>query len=95
MPERADRKSASSSRTGAAGDLTVPSPGRVRSRRERARPVVAAVLGGLAVLFAVLNFDEVDVNWLFGTWQTPLIVVIVVSFVLGGGAGFLLARRRS
>ena len=66
----------------------------VRSRRERARPVVAAVLGCVAVLFAVLNFDEVQVNWILGTWQTPLIVVIAVSFALGGGAGYLLARRR-
>ncbi len=74
--------------TGAAG-------GRARSRRERARPLVAAVLGGLAVLFAVLNFDEVDVNWLLGTWSTPLIVVIVVSFALGAGAGYLVARRRA
>lgn len=29
-------------------------------------------------LFAVLNFDSVDVNWIFGTWSTPLIVAIVL-----------------
>ena len=49
----------------------------------------------LAVLFAVLNFDEVSVNWVLGTWETPLIVVIAVSFLLGAGAGLLIARRRS
>jgi uncharacterized integral membrane protein len=51
-------------------------------------------LGGLAVLFAVLNFDKVDVNWLLGTWSTPLIVVIAISFLLGAGVGLLVGRRR-
>ena len=62
--------------------------------RERARTIGLLVLAGLAVLFAVLNFDEVEVNWLLGTWSTPLIVVIVLSFLLGAGVGYLLARRR-
>jgi uncharacterized integral membrane protein len=43
----------------------------------------------------VLNVDEVDVNWILGTWSTPLIVVIAVSMVIGAGLGFLVARRRS
>ena len=62
--------------------------------RERARTIGLLVLAGLAVLFAVLNFDEVEVNWLLGTWSTPLIVVIALSFLLGAGVGYLLARRR-
>jgi uncharacterized integral membrane protein len=52
------------------------------------------VLSGLGVLFAVLNVDEVDVNWILGTWSTPLIVVIAVSMVIGAGLGYLVARRR-
>ena len=63
------------------------------SRREQARTVSLVVLVGLGVAFAVLNFDDVEVNWLFGTWSTPLIVVIAISFLLGSGAGFLLGRR--
>ena len=51
-------------------------------------------LGGLAALFAVLNFDKVDVNWLLGTWSTPLIVDIAISFLLGAGVGLLVGRRR-
>jgi uncharacterized integral membrane protein len=61
----------------------------------RSRPIAALVLSGLGVLFAVLNVDEVDVNWILGTWSTPLIVVIAVSMVIGVGLGFLVARRRS
>ena len=64
------------------------------ARRERARTIAAFGLGGLGAVFAVLNFDDVDVNWVFGTWSTPLIVVIALSFVLGAGAGLLIARRR-
>ena len=45
--------------------------------------------------FALVNTDEVDVNWLLGTWSTPLIVVIAVSIVIGAGLGYLAARRRS
>ena len=64
------------------------------SRRDQARTVALIVLAGLGVLFAVLNFDKVDVNWLLGTFSTPLIVVIAISFLLGAAVGFLLARRR-
>jgi uncharacterized integral membrane protein len=65
-----------------------------QSRRERARALAMFGLGGLAALFAVLNFDKVDVNWLLGTWSTPLIVVIAISFLLGAGVGLLVGRRR-
>jgi uncharacterized integral membrane protein len=65
-----------------------------RGRREQARTIAAFGLGGLGALFAVLNVDEVDVNWILGTWSTPLIIVIAVSIVVGAGLGYLAARRR-
>ena len=64
------------------------------SRREQARTVVVVALAAVMTLFAVLNFDKVEVNWLLGTWSTPLIIVIAISFLLGAAVGFLLARRR-
>jgi uncharacterized integral membrane protein len=67
-----------------------------RSRAaDRRRQIVAFALGALAVLFAVLNLDEVDVHWIVGTWQTPLIVVVAVSLLIGAGIGYMLARRRA
>jgi len=57
------------------------------------RLIAAAVLGGLIGLFALTNTDEVDVNWLLGTWSTPLIIVIAVSFLLGAGLDRILLRR--
>lgn len=72
-----------------------PAPRTPPSRRDQARTIGLVALGGLGVLFAVLNLDDVDVNWLLGTWSTPLIIVIAISFVLGAGVGLLAARRRS
>ena len=58
------------------------------------RQIGALVLAGAGVAFAVVNLDEVDVNWLLGTWETPLIVVIAVSLLVGAGLGTLVSRRR-
>jgi uncharacterized integral membrane protein len=65
-----------------------------RGRREQARTIGAFALGGLGVAFAVLNVDEVDVNWILGTWSTPLIIVIALSILIGAALGFLVGRRR-
>jgi uncharacterized integral membrane protein len=40
-------------------------------------------LAVLMTLFAVLNVKEVEVNWIFGKSQAPLIIVIVVSLLVG------------
>jgi uncharacterized integral membrane protein len=58
------------------------------------RQIAAAVLAGIGGLFAALNLEEVDVNWILGTWETPLIVVIALSMVIGAGLGILVSRRR-
>jgi uncharacterized integral membrane protein len=65
-----------------------------RTRRQRARLVAGLLLSGLGVAFALLNLDEVGVNWIVGTWDTPLIVVIAVSVLVGAGLGFLVGRQR-
>jgi uncharacterized integral membrane protein len=65
-----------------------------RTRAERARLVAAGTLGGLTVAFALLNLNRVEVNWIFGTWETPLIVVIAISLLVGALFGYAAARRR-
>lgn len=52
------------------------------------------VLAGIGGVFAAVNLDEVEVNWILGTWETPLIVVIALSMVVGAGLGVLVSRRR-
>jgi uncharacterized integral membrane protein len=58
------------------------------------RQVAALALGGAGVAFAVVNLDEVKVNWLLGNWRTPLIVVIALSMLVGAALGILVSRRR-
>jgi uncharacterized integral membrane protein len=58
------------------------------------RQLAALGLAGVGVAFAALNFDEVEVNWILGTWDTPLIVVIALSMIVGAALGLLVSRRR-
>jgi uncharacterized integral membrane protein len=62
------------------------------SKREPVKLAAAALLGGLAVLFAVLNLDDVPVNWIFFTADAPLIIVIIVSGLVGLIFGAVVAR---
>ena len=64
-----------------------------RKQRERGKVAVTLVLVGLVVAFGALNLDEVRVNWILGTWRTPLIVVIVACLGIGIAIGGLAARR--
>jgi len=41
------------------------------------------LLAVLITLFAVLNLEKVEVNWIFGSGHAPLIIVIVVSLLVG------------
>jgi len=59
------------------------------------RQIAGLALAAVGVVFAVVNFDDVKVNWVLGTWRTPLIIVIALSMLVGAGLGFLVARRRA
>jgi uncharacterized integral membrane protein len=58
------------------------------------RQIAVVGLAGLGGVFAVLNLDEVEVNWILGTWSTPLIIVIALSMLAGAALGILVSRRR-
>ncbi len=58
------------------------------------RQIAGVALAAVGITFAAVNLDEVKVNWILGTWKTPLIVVIALSMVVGAGLGFLVSRRR-
>lgn len=57
--------------------------GRSDDRRELMRASALFILAALAIVFAVLNLDEVEVHWAFGSGKAPLIVVIVISLLVG------------
>lgn len=66
-----------------------------RSRREVARTTGLVALAVVITLFAVLNLESVKVNWIFGTGEAPLIIVIVVSVLFGIVLTYLVDRRTS
>jgi len=63
--------------------------------------IIALIFALVVAIFAVINVDPVAVNFLFGTAEWPLILVIISSVLMGGvivaSAGifrmFLLQRR--
>jgi uncharacterized integral membrane protein len=74
--------------------MAEPTPPQPSPRRERSRLIAVSILGGVAAVFAVLNLDDVEVNWIVTTGTTPLIIVIAVSLLIGAGLGWAAARRR-
>ena len=64
-----------------------------RSKRENARRVAIGILAAVALLFAILNFEDVEVDLLFGSVTMPLVVVIAACLLIGGLIGAYLGRR--
>ncbi|HZO37330.1 MAG TPA: LapA family protein [Solirubrobacteraceae bacterium] len=65
-----------------------------RSKREQTRQIVMISLGALAVLFALLNLDDVKVNFIVTKTRAPLIIVIVACLAVGIALGLVAGRRR-
>jgi uncharacterized integral membrane protein len=64
-------------------------------RRERARLIAMALLGGIGAAFALVNLGDVKVNWIVGSARSPLILVIVVCVALGAALDrFVVSRQR-
>jgi uncharacterized integral membrane protein len=63
------------------------------ARAQRSRMVAAGILGAVAALLAAFNLEKVSVDWVVGSWQTPLIVVIAVSMLLGALLDRVLVHR--
>ncbi|CDQ18108.1 Uncharacterized integral membrane protein [Halobacillus karajensis] len=45
--------------------------------------ILAFIFALLIAVFAVINVDPVQVNYLFGSGEAPLILVILISVLLG------------
>lgn len=45
--------------------------------------MLPALLAALAIAFAVLNLNQVKVDWIVGSGHAPLIVVIAISVLVG------------
>jgi uncharacterized integral membrane protein len=79
--------------------MSEPAPGSPakpkRSNRELARTVGFVVLAVIVTLFAVLNTESVQVNWIVGSGSAPLIVVILISVLFGIVLTYLVDRIKS
>jgi uncharacterized integral membrane protein len=71
-------------------DQPTPQP----SRQNNTRLIVALVVTVLLVIFALQNTREVRVDFLFFTWDSRMIFVIIVSAIGGAIAGALVQRAR-
>lgn len=69
--------------------LPTPKGGEPNWKR-RAMIAVAAVL----LLFMALNFQKVEVNFIFGSAQMPLIIALMIAAGLGALVGWAAPRLR-
>jgi uncharacterized integral membrane protein len=68
----------------------------VKKERALASKTIAAVaVAFVLIAFGVSNNDKVPVDYLVFTRESPLILVIAVSALLGAIIGGLVVRRRS
>jgi uncharacterized integral membrane protein len=68
-------------------------PPKHRSRRERARLMLAIGFTVVATVFVLSNTQRVTIHWVVGTTDAPLIIALGVALLLGAGLGALAARR--
>ncbi len=70
-----------------------------RIQRERQTRLIKAIIAlaiiVVLIVFVVRNSEDVPVDFVFFSVQARLIWVLVVTALLGGLAGYLLARPRS
>lgn len=51
--------------------------------------------GAVLLLFMALNFQKVEVNFIFGSAQMPLIIALMIAAALGALVGWAAPRLRS
>ena len=69
-----------------------------RAPAERLRSLtpkqITSIVGVVvAVVFALINLQNATMHWIIGTTHTPLIVLVAICLLVGGGVGFVLGRR--
>jgi uncharacterized integral membrane protein len=66
-----------------------------KERDLKSKTIAALAVAVLLIAFGLSNQDNVPIDWLVGTTDTPLIIVIVVSALLGAVLGGAAVRGRS
>lgn len=66
-----------------------------QTRTITVRRVIAAILIVLAIVFIIENRQSVEIRLIVPLATLPLWISLTAVFVIGGVAGWLLARRRA
>ena len=66
-----------------------------KQRDLKSKTIAAFAVAVLLIAFGLSNRDDVPIDWLVGTTDTPLIIVILVSAVFGAIIGGAAVRGRS
>jgi uncharacterized integral membrane protein len=66
-----------------------------KQRNIASKTVAAVAVAILLIAFGLSNRNDVRIDWLVTKTDTPLILVIIVSAVLGGILGALAVRGRT
>jgi uncharacterized integral membrane protein len=66
-----------------------------KERDLKSKTIAAFAIALLLIAFGLSNRNDVPIDWLVGTTDTPLIIVIVVSAALGAIIGGAAVRGRS
>jgi uncharacterized integral membrane protein len=66
-----------------------------KARDLKSKTIAAFAVAVLLIAFGLSNRNDVPIDWLVGTTDTPLIIVIVVSAALGAIIGGATVRGRS
>ncbi len=74
--------------------LRAGDPAPAQRQRTITQKQIASGVGVVVVLvFALLNLQSVTIHWIVGTTHAPLIVLVALCLLIGGGVGFLVGRR--
>ena len=74
--------------------MSTPGPA-PKGRDIKSKTIAALAVAILLIAFGLSNRDDVPIDWLVGTTDTPLIIVVVVSAGLGAILGAAAVRGRS
>jgi len=69
-------------------------PAPAQRQRSLTQRQIASGIGAVVVaVFALINLQSVTMHWIVGTTHTPLIVLVAICVLVGGGVGFAAGRR--
>ena len=64
-------------------------------KRSNAKLIVAAIAAVLAILFVIVNTNQVKINFIFFKVTAPLLVALMVAMLLGFIVGLIFPKLRA